>query len=104
MRMRPLSFRSLYWIPLLLSTLLFAMLAQDLLGRSFALALVPAPQQLHPAPGEHVIIPRFSWSASPGATKYQVRLGPQSDPNLVYWAGVTYQLDLTPNDSGFSPQ
>lgn len=99
MRLRPFSFRLFAWIPQILSIILFAMIAQDLLCRSFALAQVPAPQPLRPEQGDRVITPRFSWMASTGAAKYQVRVGPQSDPNLVYWEGVTYQLGLTPNDS-----
>jgi hypothetical protein len=66
-------------------------------GVQNASALPTAPVPLTPAEGSTIIIPTFTWQASLGAAIYEVEVGPQSDPNLVYWTGQTVNLTLTPN-------
>ena len=51
----------------------------------------PAPMPVSPAEGSTIVIPTFSWQASSGAAKYEIEVGPQSDPNTVYWSAETVQ-------------
>jgi hypothetical protein len=62
-----------------------------------------APTPLSPAEGATIATPTFSWTASSGAAKYELEVGPQSDPNTVYWSAQTVQLTLTPNDANKFP-
>jgi hypothetical protein len=57
----------------------------------------PAPVPVSPAEGSMIVIPTFSWQASSGAEYYEVEVGPQSNPVIVYWSDTTYNLTLTPN-------
>ena len=49
------------------------------------------------------MIPTFTWQASAGAAKYEIEVGPQSDPNIVWWSGQTVHLTLTPVDASKFP-
>jgi hypothetical protein len=61
-----------------------------------AAAAPPAPVPVSPAGGASVAVPTFSWQAAAGAAKYEVEVGPRSDPNAVSWSGRTANLTLTP--------
>lgn len=75
-----------------------ALFVAILIAVSSAYAQPAAPTPLRPAPGSTVIIPTFSWLPPSGWAKHEIQVGPQSDPNLVYWSGITRHLTLTPND------
>jgi len=62
-----------------------ALAALLVIGAQNAAAQPPAPAPVSPAAGAIVTTPAFSWQAAGGAAKYEVEVGPQSDPNLVYW-------------------
>ena len=64
---------------------------------------LPAPTPLRPAAGEAVIVPTFSWQSVTGAHHYELQVGPQSNPLLVYWHDTTYLLALTPDSSQYFP-
>ncbi len=66
-------------------------------GAQTVTAIPLAPVPINPAEGSTIVIPTFTWLASTGAAKYDVEVGPQSDPNTVYWSGQTVNLTLTPN-------
>jgi len=68
-------------------------------GGTRAMAAPPAPVPVSPADGSTIVTPTFSWEASAGAAKYEVEVGPQSDPNTVYWSAQTVHLTLTPNNA-----
>jgi len=57
------------------------------------------PVPVSPAEGSTIVTPTFSWEASAGAAKYEVEVGPQSDPITVYWSAQTVNLTLTPNNA-----
>jgi len=59
----------------------------------------PAPVPISPADGSMIVMPTFSWQSSNEAEYYEVQVGPQSDPNTVYWTEQTANLTLTPNDA-----
>jgi hypothetical protein len=63
----------------------------------------PAPIPISPAEGASIVTPTFSWHAASGAAKYEVEVGPQSDPNLVLWSAQTVGLVLTPDQAGSLP-
>ena len=63
----------------------------------------PPPVPVGPAEGSTIVTPTFSWEASTGAAKYEVEVGPQSNPNVVYWSAETVHLVLTPNDASRFP-
>lgn len=62
-----------------------------------------APTPLLPAEGDTIITPTLSWLGASGAETYEIQIGPQSDPNLVYWTGTTYNLVLTPVNAADLP-
>jgi hypothetical protein len=68
-------------------------------GTQTVAAAPPAPVPVSPVEGSTITIPTFSWQAATGAAKYEVEVGPQSDPNVVYWSDQTVNLTLTPNDA-----
>lgn len=73
----------------------------SLVSISLAIAQpLAAPVPLLPANGDTIIIPTFTWESAAGAHHYRVRVGPQSDPNLVYWGNssddTTLLTTLTP--------
>jgi large repetitive protein len=74
--------------------MVFAILAG---GTTSAAALPPAPVPVSPAPGSMIVIPTFSWQPASEAEYYEVEVGPQSNPAIVYWSDMTYNLALTPN-------
>jgi hypothetical protein len=57
------------------------------------------PLPVSPAEGSTIVTPAFSWEASVGAAKYEIEVGPQSDPSTVYWSARTVNLTLTPDDA-----
>jgi hypothetical protein len=78
----------------------FAVLAAFLVFEAQTVAAQPPPPvPVSPAGGSSIVIPTFSWQASSGAAIYEVEIGPQSDPNTVYWSAQTAHLTLTPNNA-----
>jgi large repetitive protein len=59
-----------------------------------------APLPVSPAEGATIVVPTFTWLAAVGAVKYEIEVGPQSDPNTVYWTAQTVHLTITPNNAG----
>jgi hypothetical protein len=82
-----------------LSVFAALMIAFLAFGAQTVSALPPAPEPVNPQPFSSIVIPTFTWLASNGAAKYEVEVGPQSDPNIVYWSAQTVNLTLTPNDA-----
>jgi large repetitive protein len=77
-----------------------AVLAALLLTAAPALAAAPLPPvPISPAGSSTIAIPTFTWQPSVGAAKYEVEVGPQSDPNTVLWTAQTLNLSLTPNNA-----
>jgi hypothetical protein len=66
-------------------------------------AAPPPPLTISPSEGSTIVIPTFSWSASTGAVKYELEVGPQSDPNLVSWTAQTVHLTITPDNAANFP-
>ncbi len=71
----------------------------SLLNFQTALGALPAPQPLLPRAGTELVTPTFTWLAVSGAAKYEVQIGPQSDPNLAYLTLTSRLLELTPADA-----
>lgn len=67
-------------------------------GVQKAKAAPPAPVPITPAQGSTVTNPTFSWQAASGAVKYEVEMGPQSNPTSVIWTTQTPNLAITPAD------
>ncbi len=84
--------------------IVFAVLAAIMMLEAQTVAAEPeTPIPISPAEGSTIVIPTFSWKASAGATKYEVEVGPQSDPNTVSWSAQTVNLTLTPNNAANFP-
>lgn len=62
-------------------------------------AAPPAPVPISPAAGSSVAVPAFGWAAAAGAVKYELEVGPQSDPLAVLWTAQTPNLSITPVDA-----
>ncbi len=67
-------------------------------GPRKAAAAPPAPVPISPAAGSTVTSPTFSWQAASGAVKYEVEIGPQSNPTSVIWTMQTPNRSITPAD------
>lgn len=67
-------------------------------GPQQAAAAPPAPVPITPAQGSTIIVPEFSWAPASGAVKYEVEMGPQSNPTSVIWTMQTPNLSITPAD------
>ena len=78
-------------------------LAISLLWTGISRGAPPAPVPVLPAEGSTIITPSMSWLASPGAVRYKLEIGPQSNPALVYWTDQTPNLDMTPSDAASLP-
>jgi hypothetical protein len=76
-----------------------ALTALLVMGAQSAAAQPSAPAPVSPAAGAILTTPAFSWQAAGGAAKYEVEVGPQSDPNAVYWSAQTVNRTLTPTDA-----
>jgi hypothetical protein len=77
--------------------IVFAVLTVFLVFEAQPVAAAPQPPiPTSPAEGSTIVTPTFSWEASAGAAKYDVEVGPQSDPNTVSWSAQTVNLTLTP--------
>ncbi len=84
--------------------IVFEVLSAFLIFEAQPVAASPLPPiPTSPADGSTIVIPTFSWAASIGAAKYEVEVGPQSDPNIVYWSAQTVNLSLTPNNAADFP-
>ena len=83
--------------------IVFAALAAFLAFGAPAVAAPPDPPEPVSPLGGSIVTPTFSWQASVGAAKYEVEVGPQSDPNVVSWSAQTVHLMLTPNDANKFP-
>ena len=66
-------------------------------------AAPPPPLPISPSEGSTIVTPTFSWEASASAAKYEVEVGPQSDPNVVSWSAQTVNLTLTPVNAANFP-
>jgi hypothetical protein len=73
------------------------------LGVRAGAAQPPAPIPISPGEGSTIVAPTFSWQAAGGATKYEVEVGAQSDPNAVLWSAQTVALVLTASHADSLP-
>jgi hypothetical protein len=85
---------------LLRLTAVFAALVAFLVFGAHSVAAGPQPPvPVSPAEGSTIVTPVFAWQASSGSARYELEVGPQSDPNVVYWSAQTVNLTLTPNNA-----